>query len=82
MNTGYQVAEVFYSAPFAGERTDVARRFMAGYLRGVRYYNDAFGRDDAAKRRDVIEILTQYTAIKAPAVYERMSCPAWTRTGA
>jgi len=72
---GYQVAEVFYSAPFAGERADVARRFMAGYLRGVRYYNDAFDRDDPAKRREVIEILTQYTAVKDPAVYERIVMP-------
>jgi NitT/TauT family transport system substrate-binding protein len=72
---GYQVAEVFFSAQFAGEQAEVGRRFMVGYLRGVRYYNDAFDGGDAAKRQEVIDILTRYTAIKDAAVYARITLP-------
>ncbi len=72
---GYQIASVYYSAQFAREQNDAARRFMVAYLRAVRYYNDAFQRGDAAKRQDVVGILTRYTTVTDPAVYDRMAMP-------
>ncbi len=52
---------------------DAARRFMVGYLRGVRDYNCAFGK---GKRKDsVIGVLAKYTALKDTAVYNKMQSP-------
>jgi NitT/TauT family transport system substrate-binding protein len=36
-----QIAVVLFSGSFAKQRPDVARRFMVGYLRAVRYWRDA-----------------------------------------
>jgi NitT/TauT family transport system substrate-binding protein len=65
----YQAATMLYPARFAAQ-TDVARRFMLGYLRGVRAYNDAFVKGEG--RADVVRILIENTAVKEPAAYERM----------
>lgn len=65
----YQVAVVIFSEPFS-KNIDAARRFMMGYLRALRDYNDAFvkGKD----RNAIIAILAKYTAQKDPAVYSKM----------
>ncbi len=65
----YQVASLIVSDPF-GKNVDVARRFMIGYVKGLRDYNDAFakGKDKAA----IIAILAKNTAQKDPAVYSKM----------
>jgi NitT/TauT family transport system substrate-binding protein len=72
---GYQIAEIIYAGHFAGEQADTARRFMIAYLRGVRYYNDAFSGGDLSKREEVVGILTRNTTVKDPALYERMVMP-------
>ncbi len=66
-----QLAVVLYSGMFIRERSDVARRFMRAYLRGVRDYNDALkdGKLAGANATEVISILTEYTLIKDPEVY-------------
>jgi NitT/TauT family transport system substrate-binding protein len=65
-----QYTGVWLYGPAFGE-TEAAQRFMVGYLRGARVFNDAMvhGRDRAA----VVEILTRYTAVKDPALYADMS---------
>jgi NitT/TauT family transport system substrate-binding protein len=66
----YQAATVVYAGQFAAQ-TDLARRYMLAYLRGVRDYNDAFVK--GVGRGEVVRILTEYTGVKDPAVYERMN---------
>lgn len=64
-------AALFYSAKFAKERGDDAVKFMAAYLRGVRDYNAAFGKE----RRDrdaIIGILNKHTEKLPPEVWEKM----------
>jgi NitT/TauT family transport system substrate-binding protein len=58
-----------YSPQFV--ETEAAYRFMVGYLRGVRDYNDAIvnGRGKDA----VVDILTRYTAVKDPQIYAQMT---------
>ncbi|UOQ85061.1 ABC transporter substrate-binding protein [Gracilibacillus salinarum] len=58
-----QIAMVLGSPKFLTERRDVALRFMAAYLRGVRDYNDVFvkGEDDGG---EVISIMANHTALK------------------
>lgn len=63
----YQSSLLFYSPPFIAQ-TDLARRFMVAYLRGVRHYNDAFIRGEG--RADVVRVLIESTAVKDPAVYD------------
>ncbi len=65
----YQAATVVFSGQFAAQ-TDLARRFMIGYLKGVRVYNDAFAKGEG--RSDVVRILIEHTAVKDPTAYERM----------
>jgi NitT/TauT family transport system substrate-binding protein len=72
----HQIALMYYSEPFATERADVARRFMVAYLRGVRDYNDGFRKGDAARRQEAVAALVKHTAVKDPALYERMAMPA------
>ncbi|HLB11412.1 MAG TPA: taurine ABC transporter substrate-binding protein, partial [Dehalococcoidia bacterium] len=61
-----------YSEQFS-KNVDAARRFMVGYIRGLRDYNDAFvkGKD----KNQVISILTKYSSEKDPALYNRMEMP-------
>ncbi|HZR98993.1 MAG TPA: ABC transporter substrate-binding protein [Chloroflexota bacterium] len=76
-----QVAVVLYSNQFAREQTDVARRFMVGYLKGVRDFNDAWVKGDAAKREAVIAALVKHTPIKDRAVYDRVAMPGLNPNG-
>jgi len=76
----HQVAVLLYSSDFS-KKTDLATRFMAAYLKGVRDYNDAFTKKDAAKRDEVIDILAQYTPIKDKALYDKVVMPGLDPTG-
>ncbi|HLH24312.1 MAG TPA: ABC transporter substrate-binding protein [Chloroflexota bacterium] len=66
----YQAATIAYSGQFATQ-ADLARRFMVGYLKGVRDYNDAFVKNQG--RDEIVRILIENTAVKDPAVYDRMN---------
>jgi NitT/TauT family transport system substrate-binding protein len=68
----FSLGGLAYSEPFA-QQTDLARRFMVAFLRGVRTYLDAFTRNQG--RAEVVEVLTRYTALKDPALYDRMRMP-------
>jgi len=70
----HQVAVILYGPEFA-KKTDVARRFMLAYLKGARFYNDAFEKNDQAKRKEVIAILAQATPVNDLALYEKMVMP-------
>ena len=69
LSPGVQAAVVVYSPHFAAQ-TDVARRWMVAYLRGVRDYNDAFMKHRG--RAEIVDILARQTAVKDPALYEQM----------
>jgi len=61
---GEQTAVVLFSEKFA-QRKDVAVRFMVAYLKGARFYTDAFDKKDAAKRTDAIDIIAKATKLDA-----------------
>jgi NitT/TauT family transport system substrate-binding protein len=65
----YQAGVLYFSGQFAAQ-TDLAQRFMIGYLRGIRDYNDAFLKNQG--RADVVRILIDSTAVKDPTVYDSM----------
>jgi NitT/TauT family transport system substrate-binding protein len=63
-----QIAMVLGSPEFMNEEQDVSLRFMAAYLKGVRDYNDAFKKGE--NKDEIINIMTQYTALKDAATWE------------
>jgi NitT/TauT family transport system substrate-binding protein len=65
---GIQFTVVLYSPEFA--RQEAARRWMVGYLQGVRDYNDALRKGRG--RAEVVDILTRYTPVKDPGLYAQM----------
>src|SRR4051812_17973429 len=75
----FQSTLIIYSPTMVTQRQDAGRRFMVGYLRSLRDYQDAFngGKDLDA----VLAILTKYTAIKDPAVYRKIVVPAFDANG-
>ncbi len=75
----FTLAGMAYSEQFAAQ-TDTARRLMVGYLRGVRAYLEAFTRNQG--RPEVVEVLVRHTAVKDPALYDRMQMPYMNPDGA
>ncbi len=71
----HEAAVLLYSAKFAHERQDAATAYMRAYLKAVRFYNDALaGSGLKGPTADaVIQILTEYTAIKDGALYRAIS---------
>jgi NitT/TauT family transport system substrate-binding protein len=65
-----QVATLYYSPEFA-QRTEAARRFMIGYLRAVRDYNDAFVK--GIGRAEIVQILAKNTPVKDVALYDKLT---------
>src|SRR5579875_332012 len=70
---GYQSTVILYSAQFAEQQAEAARRWMLAYLRGLRDYTDALFRGQ--DRDAVVQALIEGTTVKDPALYQRMG---WT----
>ncbi len=68
----YQAAELVFSEQFT-KNADAARRFIMGYIKGERDYNDAFGK--GINKAAIVSILIKYTAQKDAASYDRMEMP-------
>jgi ABC-type nitrate/sulfonate/bicarbonate transport system substrate-binding protein len=68
----FSLGGLAYAEQFAAQ-TDVARRFMVAYVRGIRAYLDAFTKNIGRAR--VIDVLTRTTALQDPALYDRMPVP-------
>jgi NitT/TauT family transport system substrate-binding protein len=67
-----QVAVLLYGAEFC-RHGELAGRFMRAYLRGVRDYNDAFGKNK--NRAEIVDILSRNTNVKKPELYATMVMP-------
>ncbi|WP_407269376.1 ABC transporter substrate-binding protein [Radiobacillus sp. PE A8.2] len=66
-----QIAMVLGSPKFLTERRDVAERFMAAYLQGVRDYNDVFVKGEGDED-EIISIMTKHTALKDPEIWKKV----------
>ena len=66
-----QIAMVLASPKFMEEEEDVSLRFMLAYLKGLRDYNDAFVKGEG--KDEIIEIMTMHTALKDPALWEKVN---------
>lgn len=59
-----------YSQRLILEQPEAGRRFMVALLRGVRDYEDAYAKHQG--RAEVVDVLTRYTPIKDPALYDKI----------
>lgn len=75
-----QIAMVLGSPDFINKDEDVSLRFMTAYLKGVRDYNDAFVKGEG--KDDIIKIMTEYTALKDPALWEKVAVTGLDPNGA
>ncbi|HZS02649.1 MAG TPA: ABC transporter substrate-binding protein [Chloroflexota bacterium] len=66
----YQISSLAYWTGIDGMGPMVGERFMVAYLRATRTYLNAF--EYGIDQDQVIDVLTQETAIKDPAVYRQM----------
>ncbi|MBI4320644.1 MAG: ABC transporter substrate-binding protein [Chloroflexi bacterium] len=74
-----QTAVLLYAPHFSQSNIDVAKRFMVGYLRGVRYYNDVL--DKKLDKKEMVQILVKNTPVKDPAMYDKMVYPGLNPDG-
>jgi NitT/TauT family transport system substrate-binding protein len=70
---GLQLTVVLFG-PGLRTRPDIAQRWMAAYLRGVRDYHDAFIKNGPG-RDDIIDILARSTPVTDPLLYRDMGFP-------
>jgi NitT/TauT family transport system substrate-binding protein len=75
-----QIAMVLASPKFVTEKRDVALRFVAAYLKALRDYNDVFVKGTGDKE-GVIRAMTEYTALKDPALWETVNVPGLNPNG-
>lgn len=70
-----QTAVVLYSELFMRERPQQALKFMRGYIRAVREYNDALkdGKLAGPNAEEVVSILTEFTFIKDPSIHREVT---------
>ncbi len=75
MDPGHEASVTLMSGKFINERPDAARRFMRAFIKGARFYNDALkdGLIAGPNADEVVSILTEYTAIKDPAIYRAIA---------
>lgn len=80
----HQVAVVLYSGNFIKIKPDAAKRFVRAYVHALRDYNDALDKDGklaGPQSDEVVSILTEYSAIKDPAVYHAIVPPGLNPDG-
>ncbi|MBI2953091.1 MAG: ABC transporter substrate-binding protein [Chloroflexi bacterium] len=71
----HQIAVLVFAPHFAKDQTDAAKRFMVGYLKGVRDYNAAFVKKDKNIREAVIQALIKETTLKERELYDQAGFP-------
>jgi NitT/TauT family transport system substrate-binding protein len=72
---------LMYGEQFIKQRPEVAKNFMIAYLKALRLYLSAFQGKDAALKAEIINILTQNTAVKENDLYQRMRVPGFDPNG-
>jgi NitT/TauT family transport system substrate-binding protein len=79
----HQISALMFSPQFVTKRTEVARRFFVGYLRGLRYYHDALrnGKFAGPTAEDVISILQSEIKLPDPSIWRALTPSAVQTNG-
>jgi NitT/TauT family transport system substrate-binding protein len=70
-NPNGEISQVVYGAKFISDHPAEAQKFMVGYLKAVRYFNDAFVKHDPKVLPEVIALIAKDTKTD-PKIYQRM----------
>jgi NitT/TauT family transport system substrate-binding protein len=71
---GLQLTVVLFGPRLTTQRSDIAERWMAAYLKGVRDYHAAMIKNGPG-RDDIISILSRSTPVTDPLLYPKMGFP-------
>jgi NitT/TauT family transport system substrate-binding protein len=74
ISPNFQAAVVLYG-PAILDQPDVARRFMAGYVKAARFYHQASNSPGSPAWQEVVDTLIKHTGVKDRAMYDRMVLP-------
>ena len=74
-----QLAVLLFGANLAQKKPELGRKFMVAYIKAVRFYNEGLARDQhtghgsltGKNGKEIIDILTEYTAVKDRTIYEQ-----------
>jgi NitT/TauT family transport system substrate-binding protein len=79
----HQISALMFSPQFVTKRTDVAKKFFVGYLRGLRYYHDALrdGKFAGPTADDVISILESEIKLPDPSIWRTLTPSAVQTNG-
>jgi len=78
-----EFATLLYGEKFISENRSVGEAFMAAYIKGLRYYDDALkdGHIAGANASTVIDILSKHTALKDKAAWSNVTAQAANPNG-
>ncbi|HEX3549152.1 MAG TPA: ABC transporter substrate-binding protein [Candidatus Elarobacter sp.] len=74
-----QLAVLLFGGNLLRKNREIGRKFMAAYIKSVRFYNDGLARDPRTGHgsltgkngKEILDILTEYTAVKDRSIYEQ-----------
>jgi NitT/TauT family transport system substrate-binding protein len=74
-----QLAVLLYGGNLLKKNRELGKKFMIAYIKAVRFYNDGLARDKRTGHgsltgkngKEIIDILTEYTAVKDRTIYEQ-----------
>ncbi len=70
-----QIAVLLFGGDFIKKQPEVAKKFMVAYIKGARFFNGALkdGHFAGPNAPELISILTEYSNVKDPALYRKMT---------
>lgn len=69
---------IIFGSKFSGN-VDAGNRFVLAYIKGIRDYTDAFLKNKGKK--EIVDALAKNTAVKDPALYDKMAMPGFNPDG-
>jgi NitT/TauT family transport system substrate-binding protein len=74
-------AALLFTVRFSNTQPEAARRYVTGYLKALRLYNDVFIRHATGDRRELVQILNRATTISDPAQFDHIVLPGMNPNG-
>lgn len=69
----WEVAVIFYNKDWADKNPQMAKDFMAAYIKGARLMHAAITLKEPKARAEYMDVLVKYTRVKDKALHERMT---------
>ena len=73
LDPGRTYSVIMYSPIFARDNAEAAKRWMLGYIKGIRYYQNAIKTKEG--KAEIVTILDKYIGAKPPGFYDQIVFP-------